>query len=47
MNREVLCEDAATARALHSHYVVIGRLSDRAIEAWATGTALPTVLVRK
>jgi hypothetical protein len=46
MNMEVLCEDAAQARALRSRYVVVGRLSDRAVEAWASGTALPTVLQR-
>lgn len=46
MNQQVLCEDATAARALHSHYVVVGRLSDRAVEAWATGAALPTVLRR-
>ena len=46
MNMEVLCEDAAQARALRSHYVVVGRLSDRAVEAWAAGAALPTVLRR-
>lgn len=46
MNQRVLCEDAASAKALHSHYVVVGRLSDRAVEAWATGAPVPTVLVR-
>ncbi len=46
MNQEVLCEDASVAKALHSHYLVIGRLSDRAVEAWAKGVPLPTVLVR-
>jgi hypothetical protein len=46
MNQQVLCEDATSARALHSHYIVVGRLSDRAVEAWASGAELPTVLVR-
>jgi hypothetical protein len=38
----VVCEDATVAKALHSRYLVLGRLSDRAVEAWLTGAALPT-----
>lgn len=38
----VVCEDATVAKALHSRYLVLGRLSDRAVEAWLTGVALPT-----
>jgi len=42
-SREVLCEDAASARSLRSRYTVVGRLSQRALESWLIGTPLPTV----
>ncbi len=40
---KVVCEPAEDARALRSRYLVIGRLSDRVVEAWVTGAEVPTV----
>lgn len=40
----VLCEDATTSPAMTSRYRVLGKLlGDEMMEAWLTGTALPTV----
>lgn len=41
---KVVCEPAEGARALRSRYLVIGRLSDRVVEAWITGAGVPTVM---
>jgi hypothetical protein len=41
-NQRVLCEPAATSRALRSRYTVVGRLSDRVHDAWLSETLLPT-----